>query len=103
MTKKAVEATINGADQWTPWYKFRPRRNGETENAGLRIGDGTTWSGTVTVQTKDPDESDSAASDGDTFTVDTRKTLTFAEEVDVRVGIKSGQYTSGTIPVRIQN
>ncbi|MCB1280443.1 MAG: hypothetical protein KDB18_02865 [Salinibacterium sp.] len=101
---KRVEATITGADQFSDWYQFRPDNVGDPERAALRIGDGSAWSATIVVQTKDPDEDAADAADVESYSAEVRKTLEFYEDVDVRVGVPSGgTFGSGSIPVRISN
>lgn len=101
MARVSVETVISGQNQFTDWYPIRTRRPGLPRAAGLRIGDGSAFSATITVQVKEPDEDSSKAQDIANYTQGTRKTLEFAQDVDVRVGCKTGNYTSGTIPVGI--
>lgn len=104
MAKQVVSVTVSAQNQFTEWFSFRPSQympEGK-HRAGLRIGNNTGFSATVTLQAKRPSEAASAAADIETYTIETLKTLEFAEAVDIRVGVKTGEYTSGTIPMSIE-
>lgn len=101
MARISVEASITAQNQFTDWFPIRTQGPGRPRTAGLRIGDGSTFSATITVQTKEPDEATAAAQDIANYTTGQRKTLEFVHDVDVRVGCKTGNFTSGTIPVGI--
>ncbi|MCP5230907.1 MAG: hypothetical protein H6948_02235 [Zoogloeaceae bacterium] len=102
MARTAVSATITGENQFTPWFSFRPTP-GEKHCAGLYVGPESSFSGTIVLQTKRPGADDATAQDipSQTFTSPTAKTLEFAHDIEVRVGCKTGGYTSGSIDVEI--
>ena len=101
MARISVAATITAQNQFTDWFPIRTQAPGRPRTAGLRIGDGSAFSATITVQTKAPEEETASAQDIANYATGQRKTLEFAHDVDVRVSCKTGNFTSGTIPVGI--
>lgn len=92
-----VEKSISSADTWTD--KIEPARySGPTQGKLAMSISGTTWSATVTLQ-RSFDEG-SNWHEVNTYTSNTQKTIDDPlSGVVYRIGVASGNYTSGTVTV----
>ncbi len=102
MSNKIVTATVDSDETNGTWTDPIVPDFRHTEKFGklnLSIS-GSSWGGTVTLQRRLPEMSD--FEDVDTFTVNTQDTISEIEEgAEYRVGMKNGEYSSGTAYVRL--
>lgn len=90
--RRAVSQTVSGADQFTDWIVGYA---GDT--ASLSIA-GSSFSGTVTLQRKLGDGNIRTVT---TWTADAEKSYVFDESGEIRLGVKTGEFTSGSVALRI--
>lgn len=96
-----VTADITAENTFTDWIK--PKRPSDINDANtffLNISIAGTWAGTVTLQRRF--SSTDSARDVENFTSNAEEALYDHEEFsEYRIGIKTGNYTSGTASVRL--
>jgi hypothetical protein len=90
-----VAASITGANSGTDWLLLRG------PHGYVDISVSGTFSATVTLQRKRPGEAASAARDIETFTGPAEKMIEMAGHWDVRLIVKTGAYTSGTVAAEL--
>jgi hypothetical protein len=94
---RKIKAELGAADTWTDWIE-------PSSNNNISLGVRGTWDGTLHAQwrTKEPgtDTFTSPADTGDTFQENgLYPGITGAVGFQIRVGFKSGGYSSGTAEV----
>lgn len=107
MAAKAVTAAIAEEDKFTDWISPKTQNNIPDGHVRfLNISIGGTWEGTVTIQRRfGSSDTERDVTDG-TFihtaaTVVEQSLYDHEEGVQYRIGIKTGDYTSGTCNVRL--
>lgn len=88
---KCVTASVTAENSFTEWLDVWPGH--------VDVGISGTWVGTVTVQRK-LNSSDTVL-DVDTFTSNFQGYFTVGSGQAVRVGVKTGDYTSGTVVITV--
>jgi len=96
-----VTAAITAEDTFTDWIKAkRPSDINDANTFFLNISIAGTWVGTVTLQRRF--SATDTPRDVETFTSNAEEALYDHEEFsEYRIGIASGNYTSGTCNVRL--
>lgn len=90
--RRAVAQTVTAQDQWTSWIT-----GWQGEVASLSVA-GDAFSGTVTLQRRLGDGNIRTVT---TWTADAEKSYVFDEAGDIRMGVKTGEFTSGSVALRI--
>ena len=88
--KIRVTASVTAQDTGTDWLQLRGHRN------FFDVSVSGTFVATVTLQRKRPGDAAGAARDIETYTSGTETLKEFAGHWDVRLHVKTGNYTSGT-------
>ncbi|RLB93295.1 MAG: hypothetical protein DRH26_04210 [Deltaproteobacteria bacterium] len=98
---KEVTAAITAENQFTDWIRPKDAHYDDVENGHfLNISIAGTWSGTVTLQRRF--STSDTARDVEEFTGNAEESLFDHEStVEYRLGIKTGDYTSGTCNARL--
>lgn len=90
-----VTASISAADSGTDWLQLRGTRN------AFDISVSGTFVATVHLQRKRPGEAASAARDVESYTAPTERLGEMQGHWDVRLYVKTGNFTSGTIQAEL--
>ncbi len=103
-----IEATISGADQFTDWAKVRAmgKRRGQPDeidsNFHVSVYDSSAWSGTLHAQIRETPNDPIRDVPDITFDDVCELNGTLHGAWEIRVGCKTGNYTAGSIKVRIK-
>lgn len=89
-------ATITAADTWTDPVRFGP-----LESGGLSIT-GASWVATVSLQRRPYGKTGWDLVPNGQWTAITEKRIAPSGAYEYRLGVASGQYTSGTITVELR-
>ncbi len=87
----ARSASITAANNFTDPLSVRPEEGASVSVSG-------TWSATVHLQHR---LDGTNWRDVESYTANTEKVYTAGEGCDVRIGVKTGNFTSGTVVVRL--
>ena len=90
-TESVVSKRLSSSDEGTDWLQLRYHNN------VFDISVSGTFTGTVWLQRKRPDETAAAARDIKSFTVGAEETGEVRGRWDVRLFIKSGDISGGTV------
>lgn len=103
MAAKAVTAAITAENNYTTWINPKLAFTKEFNSTHfLNISISGTWAGTVTLQRRFGSSDDARDVTDGSWIVNIEKSLYDHEEgVEYRIGIKTGDYTSGTANVRL--
>lgn len=95
-------ATVTGANEFTNWLDVNRYGQGQQVGKfGVKISG--TFVATVTVQAKEADAADSTALDVESFTSPVLRSGEITGNYKVRVGVKTGDFTSGSVGLVISH
>lgn len=92
---RRVSRTITAQNQWTDWIAIQ-------EKGLLTIYDTSSMTMTVTLQMRPPGET-TPTRDVETFTTEDVKVIRHGGASEFRIGVKTGDYTSGEAAVSISS
>lgn len=90
--RRAVQGTVTAQNTFTGWIT-----GWAGDIASLSIA-GTAFTGTVTLQRRLGDGNIRTVT---TWTADAEKSYVFDEAGEIRLGVKTGEFTSGSVDLRI--
>lgn len=95
---RVISTGVNSADSGTEWLQIR---SGYRTFFSISIEADGSWSGTITLQRKRPEEADAAAKDVESFTGSSQDIAETHGHWDYRLFVKSGDYTAGTVDLEL--